>query len=96
MRKLVVVSIFGILIVAGVITFLILILGEGHRSPVWVINGGNVKSGENAILGYGCFSCHVIPGIREGKGRVGPMLNEINNQIYIGGVLPNSPQNMNN
>jgi cytochrome c1 len=36
----------------------------------------------------------VISSIREATGRVGPKLEEIGDQIYIGGVLPNHPENM--
>jgi cytochrome c2 len=62
--------------------------------PVWAVPGGEGRQGREAMLGYGCEACHVIPGIRQARGRVGPKLEEIDRQIYIGGVLTNSPHNM--
>jgi cytochrome c2 len=70
--------------------------GGGHRRdhPVWAVHGGDRREGRRAILLYGCYACHVVSGIREATGRVGPKLEEIDRQIYIGGVLTNSPGNM--
>jgi cytochrome c len=71
-------------------------IGPGHAGghPVWSVPGGDARQGRDAILLYGCYACHVVEGIREATGRVGPKLEEIDRQIYIGGVLTNSPQNM--
>ncbi|MFO7963044.1 MAG: hypothetical protein R6U50_03900 [Desulfobacterales bacterium] len=70
-----------------------------HRTPVperqpWSVRDGLPSLGRQAMIGYGCTACHVIPGIRKATGRVGPKLNDIGVQIYIGGVLPNTPGNM--
>jgi cytochrome c len=62
--------------------------------PVWTVPGGDPSRGRRAILKYGCSACHVIPGVREATGRVGPKLEDIHRQIYIGGVLPNFPDNL--
>jgi cytochrome c2 len=43
---------------------------------------------------YGCVSCHTIPGVRGADALVGPPLAGIASRAYIGGVLPNSPDNM--
>jgi cytochrome c len=58
------------------------------------VEGGNPRAGAEAIVEYGCSACHVISGIRRATGRVGPKLPQIQEQIYIGGVLPNTPENM--
>lgn len=62
-------------------------------APLWE-TGGNADRGPDAIIRHGCFSCHAIPGIRRANGRVGPKLHEIREQMYVGGVLANSPDNM--
>jgi cytochrome c len=67
---------------------------HGIDLPSWSVPGGNPEFGPQAIVKYGCFACHVIPGIRRANGRVGPKLEDIKEQIYVGGVLENSPENM--
>jgi cytochrome c2 len=68
--------------------------GRDMQDPVWAVPGGDSQRGAQAIVRHGCFACHVIAGIRQADGRVGPKLLDIQRQIYIGGVLPNSPDSM--
>lgn len=68
-----------------------------HRYPVaaeWHIAGGEPERGRSAMARYGCGSCHVIPGVKEARGRVGPKLDDFAAQIYIGGQLANIPENL--
>jgi cytochrome c len=58
------------------------------------MTGGNPDLGPNLIRKYGCSSCHVIPGIEGARGMIGPPLNGIASRTYLGGQLPNTPQNM--
>ena len=46
------------------------------------------------MLKYGCASCHVIPGVAGARGVVGPSLEGIASRVYLGGKLPNTPENM--
>jgi cytochrome c len=94
MRKLILLLALGGLILIGALGYLYLEPGIGDRHPVWVVPEGNQRLGREALLRHGCYACHVITGIREATGRVGPKLEEIDRQIYIGGVLPNLPENM--
>lgn len=55
---------------------------------------GNPARGRALICSYGCGSCHTIPGIRGADATVGPPLAGIASRSYIGGVLPNDPDNM--
>lgn len=59
-----------------------------------VATQGNPGQGRQAILHYGCGSCHAIPGIHDARGLVGPPLILMGRRTYIGGELPNSPENM--
>lgn len=56
--------------------------------------GGDVRRGLEFIQRYGCGSCHVIPDVPRARGQVGPPLQGIANRAYLGGVLPNTPDNM--
>ncbi len=68
--------------------------GQKSEDPLWAIAEGSPQHGAAAIIRYGCFSCHEIAGIRRATGRVGLKLHDIREQMYIGGVLANSPDNM--
>lgn len=58
------------------------------------MTGGNPDRGPDLIRKYGCSTCHVIPGIEGARGMIGPPLNGIASRTYLGGQLPNTPQNM--
>jgi cytochrome c2 len=53
-----------------------------------------VENGRLLLRQFGCGSCHEIPGVAAAEGRVGPPLDGIARRVYLGGVLPNSPENM--
>jgi mono/diheme cytochrome c family protein len=50
--------------------------------------------GKRALEQYGCVGCHQIPGLVGPEARLGPTLHGIGSRTMLGGVLPNSPQNM--
>ena len=58
------------------------------------LTGGDIKIGEHLIYTYGCGSCHVIPGVAEANGKVGPSLQEFGSRYYISGLLVNTPENL--
>lgn len=62
--------------------------------PEWPLGDADVVRGGQLIEAYGCGACHVIPGIRQATGRVGPKLEDFVNQMYIAGVLPNTPDDL--
>jgi len=53
-----------------------------------------VENGRLLLRQFGCGACHEIPGVATAKGRVGPPLAAIASRVYLGGTLPNSPDNM--
>ena len=63
-------------------------------APRWAMPGADPERGRVAIVRYGCGACHVIPGVRGASGRVGPQLVDFANQIYVGGMLTNVPENL--
>jgi cytochrome c1 len=58
------------------------------------VTGGDPHRGSRVISDFGCPSCHTIPGIAGATGLVGPPLTKMALRTYIGGVLPNTPENM--
>jgi cytochrome c2 len=55
---------------------------------------GNGHAGQQLLLRYGCVACHRIPGLPDAQGQAGPPLERMAYRSYIGGVLPNTQQNM--
>jgi cytochrome c2 len=58
------------------------------------LTGGNPRVGQQLIARYGCGACHQIKGIARAESKVGPSLKEIRDSSYVGGVLPNSADNL--
>lgn len=58
------------------------------------LTGGNVGIGQHLVYGYGCGTCHVIPGIAEARGNVGPALEGFASRVYIAGSLTNEPDHL--
>jgi mono/diheme cytochrome c family protein len=52
------------------------------------------KRGRRAVEQYGCIGCHEIPGLVGPEARLGPPLAGIASRTMLGGVLPNSRENM--
>jgi cytochrome c2 len=59
-----------------------------------LVSGGDDKRGREFIDRYGCGTCHVVPGIGRAQGQVGPPLTGIAHRSYVGGRLPNTPDNI--
>jgi cytochrome c2 len=67
---------------------------DGAVASANQMTGGDAGRGRELIRGYGCGTCHTIPGVAGANGLVGPPLGGIASRSYIGGVLPNAPDNM--
>lgn len=55
---------------------------------------GDADTGAIEITRDACGSCHVIPGIEESQGRVGPSLSHFGNRQMIAGRLANTQANL--
>jgi cytochrome c2 len=87
-------ALFAVLMV--VVGFNVAVWGL-HRHPTppaWYVLGASSERGRMLIQEYGCGACHTIPGIRGATGNVGPRLDRVKEQVYVAGVLPNTPQNL--
>jgi cytochrome c2 len=68
-----------------------------HRHPTppaLYVPGADPERGRVLIREYSCGACHTVPGVRGATGRVGPRLDRVRGQVYVAGVLPNSPPNL--
>jgi cytochrome c len=65
-----------------------------HEREVRELTGGDPFKGRELIRGYGCDSCHIIPGIQTADAHVGPPLTGIAHRVYLAGHIENTPQNM--
>ena len=80
----------ALLLFALVLTALLAGCGEEQASAF----AADPQEGKLLLRQYGCGSCHSIPGVAGARGNTGPPLEGIASRVYLGGVLPNSPENM--
>ncbi len=52
---------------------------------------GDAQRGKGLFDDYGCTSCHIVPGVADAGGTVGPPLIAWQRRTYIAGMLPNTP-----
>jgi len=58
------------------------------------LTGGDPARAATLVMRYGCAGCHTIPGLPGAEGKVAPPLSDLRARVYIGGVLPNSAENL--
>jgi cytochrome c len=56
--------------------------------------GGRADKGRAALARYECGVCHVIPGVPDAVGKVGPALNDYSRRSYVAGKFPNDPETL--
>lgn len=64
------------------------------RPTVWHIAGARPERGAALSKAYGCSACHTMPDSTEMPRSVGPSLERVKDQLFIAGVLPNTPENL--
>lgn len=67
---------------------------EATLDPPAALPTGNPELGREAIVRYGCGSCHMIPGIRRADSGVAPPLVAWSERAFVGGRLANTPENL--
>lgn len=55
---------------------------------------GEIETGRLLVEAYGCGSCHLIPGVANSRGHVGPPLTKFGLRHYIAGAALNNPTNL--
>lgn len=66
----------------------------GEKPVKTMVANGDPKQGKHLIERYGCAACHAIPGVDHLGSNVGPPLEKFGLRAYVGGVLPNNPENL--
>jgi len=64
--------------------------GSAGGEPYRTVAGGDPARGAKAVATYGCGSCHVIPGIRQAYGVLGPPLVSFGRHTVLAGQVVNS------
>jgi cytochrome c2 len=62
--------------------------------PTWRVEGGDATRGLALMAAFGCGGCHVVPGVRQAHGNVGPPLTRFADRTYIAGMLRNTPPDL--
>jgi cytochrome c len=83
-----------LLILGGIATAVAVLRPQDPARELMTFTGGDAARGKETIRRNACPTCHVIPGISEAKGLVGPPLDRFAERVYVGGVLPNTPDNL--
>jgi cytochrome c1 len=83
-------------VAAVAVTAAALAAGCGQRAlPTYEpLTRGNPSEGARAVHALGCPACHRIPGVARASGLVGPPLDGLRQRVYLGGVLPNTADNL--
>jgi cytochrome c2 len=58
------------------------------------VPGGHAANGRNYMEAAGCGSCHLIPGVVNARGMVGPSLEHFAQRSFIAGEVPNTTDNL--
>lgn len=56
--------------------------------------GGDSARAPALLVRYGCAGCHTIADVPGARGLAGPPLDDVGKQIYVAGVLTNTPANL--
>jgi cytochrome c len=65
-----------------------------ERDYVPRVPEGDAKRGRETLARHECGVCHVIPGVANAVGKVGPALDHYSRRPYIAGKFPNEPDTL--
>src|SRR5687767_8336347 len=87
-------GLFAVLVVMVGFNFVRWGLHRNPTAPALYVSGAKSARAPMLIQEYGCGACHIVPGVRGATGKVGPRLDRLKDQVYIAGILPNTPENL--
>lgn len=97
------ISFVWVVLTCGLITLLIIVgnltvlgLNRSKLPDLTNMNWDEHRRGRLLLNQYGCGGCHIVPGLNKARGRVGPSLENIHEQMFIGGVVANDLNNLAN
>jgi cytochrome c2 len=68
--------------------------GCGSAQSNSLVDVGNPQRGKQLLNSYGCGACHIIPGVANARGLVGPPLYFYGDRTMVAGQLANTPANL--
>lgn len=72
----------------------LLLGGCGSSASASVSGIGDPQRGIAVMRAAGCGACHVVPGVNDATGTVGPPLTQMGRRVFIAGMLRNTPDNL--
>ena len=86
---------WSVAVITGVVAVSLAACRAGPSpEPPPEVPGGNPAHGAELIAQFGCGSCHIVPGIRDADGLVGPPLIHFGRRQIIAGQVPNNADNL--
>ena len=67
---------------------------EDDRGLRLLLTQGDPGRGRRLMAAYGCGACHVIPGVTNARGQVGPPLDRFGERHFIAGAVLNTPEDL--
>jgi cytochrome c len=92
--KLISIGVLALLCTATAYIYNEMRLDAEQRQAGIALTGGNPAAAPALIIRFGCAGCHSIPGVPEAAGQIGPPLNNLARQGYVGGVVLNTTDNL--
>ncbi|HLT25155.1 MAG TPA: c-type cytochrome [Zeimonas sp.] len=77
---------------AGPVLLALVVAGCGD--PAMQRLQADAANGRLLLRQFGCGECHLIPGVVNARGNVGPPLTHIARRTYLAGRVPNRPETM--
>lgn len=84
----------ALLVAAGAVTEYVVDTKREVVDRVVKMTGGDPEGAPALLRHFGCAGCHTIPGVPGAQGRTGPPLTALAQRVYVGGTLPNTPDNV--
>ena len=78
----------------GILGTALVVAGCNRAGGATATASGDAGRGRHYIEGFGCGSCHVVPGVRRADGVIGPPLTAFGRRAFVAGEVPNTPENL--
>ena len=84
----------GIIGKSGVLAALLALAACSEAGPPdhLAIPGADPERGRALVADYGCGSCHIVDGVTDADGVVGPSLDDFASRTLLAGTFPNVPR----
>jgi cytochrome c len=89
-------GVVGVLVLAIGATLAWRSVGEARDIRQWAatLTHGDPTRGPDLMRRHGCIGCHRVSGVTGARGTVGPVLEDLADRAFVGGVTPNTPANL--